>query len=711
MEISRAERTAASSRRPSRRRIRGRIGTACARCQKRKIRCDGGTPTCSACQRARTDCMNGVTFRDISQSYISELEARVQWLESIIQENLPDIELYNSGNNHPPEPTASQLDQVKDGGNPIREIADQVGLVSVNTGADLRYLGPSSGLFFTRFVLTGLSCRVQMERSSPSGPTDSNFVPVELLDVHPRELPSDFKQAQWLTQAYFRAVHLQFPFLHEPTHLELLQNVYNGKDIGPADKFQLFMVLAIGATIRSRQTKVLLSAEGYCATAMAHLSSIFQKPSLRGVQSMLLLQMYTINNASSGLNLWALHYNCLANVIELGLHRRAQNSAFTFFEQEMRTRIFWCVYTIDRYLSTLLGRPIGLMDEQCDLRLPHEINDEDLRSCQQIPTRSTATLTGMSSAIHLFKLARFSAEIKCVLYCVDRNCPPYTQPTITDSDHWQEDMLCRLRQWKSEIPRHPDGSPARYLNDLLDIKYYELVMLVVRPSPLFHHSSNALIRQCFHCALECSQLYYRLYVTGMLHYSWIDVQSVFLCVITIFYCVWAPDGVGDQADLDTVLRALKSTSDILSATGEYWLEAKRSRDVLDCISTATVRRFTQKMDATKHPHSRHLVGDVVPSDHSPRPIRSPPIDPGLLSDRSHSFYELGITNTDPSSFPPYYIPAEASTETPDLLSFFAPQTDTSMDFSSFFWDTYPGIADTMPDSGYGDRAHNYADVV
>ncbi|PWY93686.1 hypothetical protein BO94DRAFT_564044 [Aspergillus sclerotioniger CBS 115572] len=688
MERDRSERPAVPGRR-RRAAARGRITTACARCQKRKIRCDGVAPVCGGCQRARVDCIEGTSFRDISRSYVDELEVRIEWLESLIQEHLPHIDLNSPDSAHLSRPGASteatapeatQTEQARDGWHHARDISNQLGVVSVNAGADLRYLGPSSGLFFTRFVLTGLGRRAELARESLPRSKDSNFVPAELLDVRPRELPSDIKQAQWLTQAYFEAVHLQFPFLHRPTHLEVLQHVYNGNDVAPADQFQIYMVLAIGATIRSRQAKVLLPAEGYCASAMVHLDTIFHKASQRSVQCMLLLQMYTINNPSSGISLWSLHYNCLAHVMELGLHRNIQGPTLTWFDQEMRTRVFWCVYTIDRCLSTLLGRAIGIMDEQCDLRLPRDINDEDLKPNQPIPAQLPAAITNMTSAIHLFKLARFKAEIKCVLYCVDRNYPPYTQPAITDVKRWQEDMLHRLGQWKSAIPRHPPESPACYLNDLLDIKYYELVMLVVRPSPLFQRPSKTLIRQCFHCALKCSQLYNKLYVTSMLHYNWVNVQSLFLCVVTIFYCVWAPDGVGEEADLDTVLHALKSASDVLSATGEYWLEAKRSRDVLDCITRATVRWFSQRL--------RQLSCSI-----------------GSRSDQGSTGFsnlEIGPFTSDISnaqqSLDPYYVPPGQPAATSELLSFFAgSQPELDMDWLNFSWDTSGGMEEMMQD--------------
>ncbi|PYI18146.1 Zn(II)2Cys6 transcription factor [Aspergillus violaceofuscus CBS 115571] len=687
---------------------RSRTTTACARCQKRKIRCDGVVPVCGGCQRARVDCVEGWNVRDISRSHVEELEARIEWLESIIQEHLPHIDLSKSDSDYSIRPRSSdygvptnlatsetvvsQTAHIRDGWNPARDVTDQLGLVSVNAGADLRYLGPSSGLFFTRFVLTGLERRAGIARESPPALKSNQSVPAELLDLQPKDLPSDLKQAQWLTQAYFEAVHLQFPFLHRPTHLELLQKAYSGVDVTPVDQFQIFMVLAIGATIRSRQAKVLLSAEGYCASAIVHLDAIFQKSSLRGVQCMLLLQMYTINNPTSGISLWALHYNSLAVVMELGLHRNVRDSVFTDFDQEMRTRAFWCVYTMDRYLSTLLGRSIGIVDEQCDLRLPREINDEDLKPNQEIPAQAqpSGAITVMSSAIHLFKLARFNAEIKCVLYCVDRNYPPYTQPVITDVQRWQEDMLNRLRQWKSSIPCHPQGSSACYMNDLLEIKYHELVMLIVRPSPLFNHPSRSLIRLCFQCALECIRLYHKLYINSMLHYNWMNVQSLFLCVMTIFYCVWAPDGVGEETDLDTVLHALKSASDILSATGEYWLEAKRSRDVLDGITRATVRRFARSLMRAGQSKISHPVGETHYSLAGDEPIGSNRLDT--------EGYPAGIGEAEPDLFDPYYVPTQQPTATSELLSFFAePQSETTLDWLNLPWDLPGGMGEMMQD--------------
>lgn len=102
---------------------------------------------------------------------------------------------------------------------------------------------------------------------------------------------------------------------------------------------------------------------------MGRLESVVQTTSLGGVQYIWLLRMYALNNPSSGLSLWPLHYHGLGQMIELCLQRNVPGKVFTVFEEQMRTRIFWCSYTIDHLLSTLMGRPIGVVDEQCDLRV------------------------------------------------------------------------------------------------------------------------------------------------------------------------------------------------------------------------------------------------------------------------------------------------------------------------------------------------------
>ncbi|KAJ4318218.1 hypothetical protein N0V84_006974 [Fusarium piperis] len=453
-------------------------------------------------------------------SYVNDLEARVKWLESIIQEHAPGVDL-NAGPGRSlssdvgtslrdSQPT-QQNHQVEDTQSPGK-ITDQIGLISITTGTDLRFLGPSSGLFFTKFVLAGLGKRLHVDKDSSSDTAaDSMAIPSGLLVPQPKELPSDQRHARWLSQTYFNTVHLQFPFLHEPSHWETMDKIYAEADVGAAAEFQVFMVLAIGASILSRRTRVMLSPEGYYASAMKLVAGAIKTSSY-----------------------------------------------------------------------------------------PSDMDDDHLKSENPKPRQDDEPLTNMTSAIHLFKLARFNNEIKCVLYCVDRQHPPYLRSVIVDTEAWKTDILNRLRQWRRDVPRHKETSSRHYINLLCEIKYHELVMLILRPNPLFHDPDKAAIRECFSSAMACSELYHKLYMTNMLHFGWISVHSLFLCVMVMFYCVWTPRGIADEANFDSLMRALKVSSDVLSAMGEYWPEAKKSRDVLDRVSTATIRRFTQNLNVARN---------------------------------------------------------------------------------------------------------------
>jgi hypothetical protein len=71
-------------------------------------------------------------------------------------------------------------------------------------------------------------------------------------------------------------------------------------------------------------------------------------------------------------------------ILALGLHRRrfSQTLGATsgLIEIEHRKRVFWSAYTLDRYLSVILGRPRIFRDEDVDQHLPSRINDADLTS-------------------------------------------------------------------------------------------------------------------------------------------------------------------------------------------------------------------------------------------------------------------------------------------------------------------------------------------
>jgi hypothetical protein len=49
--------------------------------------------------------------------------------------------------------------------------------------------------------------------------------------------------------------------------------------------------------------------------------------------------------------------------------RVARRSPLTPFEKEIRRRVWWCIYGLDKVLSIALGRPSGTLDEDCNVEM------------------------------------------------------------------------------------------------------------------------------------------------------------------------------------------------------------------------------------------------------------------------------------------------------------------------------------------------------
>lgn len=195
--------------------------------------------------------------------------------------------------------------------------------------------------------------------------------------------------------------------------------------------------------------------------------------------------------------------------------------------------------------------------------------------------------THMSSAIHLFKLAQLNSEIKYILHSISAEAPPYTYPNIPNVLQWQSDITARLKAWFGQIPQFTGDQI--YLTHLCQIKYHGIMMLLMRPSPAIPSPSVDSLRSCYESAVASIRLYDQLYKGDLLVYSWVTVHSLFLSTITMLHCIWTVPQVTAQIKLDVLMADLKAGSNVLSATGEHWLEAKRSRDVLDELSGTTVR--------------------------------------------------------------------------------------------------------------------------
>lgn len=113
--------------------------------------------------------------------------------------------------------------------------------------------------------------------------------------------------------------------------------------------------------------------ESYHASAVVHLESFLSqsKGGLEELQAVLLLAGYALLRPVSP-GLWYIVGVAVRLAVDLGLHYEDSEAKETKndgkegrrqWSRELRRRLWWCVYSLDRLVSTCVGRPFGIADE------------------------------------------------------------------------------------------------------------------------------------------------------------------------------------------------------------------------------------------------------------------------------------------------------------------------------------------------------------
>lgn len=108
------------------------------------------------------------------------------------------------------------------------------------------------------------------------------------------------------------------------------------------------------------------ASEQHCEQATKNLHHVIAR--YHGIKSIQILLLFAIYNLRSPKGLGAWNYTGLAmrGCIELGLHRPAPVRTSPLME-EMRKRVFWTTYCLDRQVSIILGRPLAISDRDIDV--------------------------------------------------------------------------------------------------------------------------------------------------------------------------------------------------------------------------------------------------------------------------------------------------------------------------------------------------------
>ncbi|KAF3070481.1 hypothetical protein GL218_00018 [Daldinia childiae] len=223
-----------------------------------------------------------------------------------------------------------------------------------------------------------------------------------------------------LLHTYYGAAHIMMPILHWPTlqHQveELYQNTTNIQRVPISWHSMFFAVLAVGSLFsnepypdRTLQASELLEAS---RSLVDPWNDNFDLDNVRA--------SFLVSLALNELNLKSAAWTWLGGAVrsaqDLDLHLEVVGVR-SRVEADMRRRVWWAIYALDRTLSMDLGRPFMIDDADCDVALPEPFDDHFLHTEGPVHPPNAIPLThflhGIINVVRSFSAIReaFSSAV------------------------------------------------------------------------------------------------------------------------------------------------------------------------------------------------------------------------------------------------------------------------------------------------------------
>ncbi|KAI0541488.1 fungal-specific transcription factor domain-containing protein [Xylaria digitata] len=565
-------------------RKRGR--TACSRCKHRKQKCDDQWPTCSNCSKAGTECdKSAVSEDEPPAAYTRALEQRVALLEARLSEQV------RREGSDVPQPSISGI-RTQSKNNVLAEAVELLALGNIEAPA---YVGASSGLNLALTLGEMVQATVWNKAlpldadGSRLGTTDGTGVSGGARAINRQEMvarsaepPAD-EHGTALLNAYLNQPQTRYPFLDEREiwDLHAKRMTLNTTPVQQLTKperfglFKLYMVYAIGAMlIQLTERNAPTPPENYYMTALQHLFTARESKTTQNVEAMLLLVLYHIRSSSYGI--WYMIGLAMRTCIDLGLHTKRHEGNLDRYTIQMRRRLFWSVYSLERTIAICLGRPLSIPDRQIDVDLPLDPEDEAWSEIAPTQTVNPTRKRSLSMALWLFKMRRIESRIQFSIYRADK---PLSALTSKMNQLYQD-----LESWKTSLVERFSDIDLNYPM----LHYHRAVRLLIQPFLPLLPPSDPYYLICIRAAGGVCQAHKKLHQSLEYGHSFIAVQHVFVAGITLLYGLWTQQHVIWSYSLSNDIRAC---SLVLFVMGERAPWVKKYRDAFEVLVNATMEKL------------------------------------------------------------------------------------------------------------------------
>ncbi|KAK1635819.1 fungal-specific transcription factor domain-containing protein [Colletotrichum phormii] len=570
-----------------------------------------------------------------TRKYISALEERIAFLEARLPDFAEDHFAVTSSAATPPEPkTRGSRRDSRDSPSDDEpsSLVDGVAYLSlcasgtIDTAPEPFYLGSSSGATIARMIQSfifhssGNKAGVDVMATSQTVPSSSMHSRGNpSVSSSPEEPQSEFpfpEQAKMLFDVFFDRLHTRWPILDRKLYTKLFEKQYDQGALTIQNRSIMHLVYAISAKFLQLMKKpCYVDPQKHLMAAIEPMDYILEQHNLATVQLLLLLAVHG-TRSPYGAGAWSQVRYAVTLCIELGLHRKQSGtSTHNPRDLEIRRRVFWSCYCLDRMTSVVLGRTFAIADRDINVEMPSDhLEFWDLTALNHPSSTSELPWSNMKPFIHIIKLRRIQSKIHRRVYRVDKDVFSGSLEERVKLDSKMGEVRAELDEWARTVPHPPkDAGSISWMydpesayhdsRDFFDLQYHKSVLsLFTVLLPTLKTSDSRFITTARSAARVCTA-YKRLNQQKTLSYTMMALHSCFIAGLTLVYCLWRDRSLFSY---DT-LEATRACSQSLTIFGEKFHGAIKYRDIFDALSGSLLKTI---VDPTTGPDEGSKSLDV-----------------------------------------------------------------------------------------------------
>jgi Fungal specific transcription factor domain len=381
-------------------------------------------------------------------------------------------------------------------------------------------------------------------------------------------------------------------------------------------------------------------------TAIQHVAAACETRSVQNIEAMMLLVVYHLRSATSH-GLWYMVGLAMRTCIDLGLHRKSSAAQLDPYSVQLRRRLFWSVYYLERAISLSLGRPCSISDRHIDVDLPLDVNDD---------VRDAAILTSLQQQQHQQQRAQTTTlSLFCALLRV-RQIDSKIQQTIYRADRPLQDLRPKLDKIYRLLEEWKTSALQRFVMsdwDYATLHFNRAVRLLIQPFLPLLPVTDPYYHICLRASGDICQTHKRLHQTLEYGHSFLAVQTVFVSGITMLYALWTNTEKIWSVRMSNDIRACSTVLFVMTERAPW---VKRYRDTFELMVNAAM----EKLQGNEAARTAGMAGMITPNIGQQASERRP--------------YNIPPTNaTDPTNIMNTSLPTVPSPFQDPMLSSLQPQ--------------------------------------